>query len=338
MKMPFHPRGLFAGCLLLLLSPFAAHADEGPGSVLALFLRLPDLPRTAEEAMQWVDPRGQLIHPGLLALNADIRAHQQAVAAIGQAAGAGHRAQSGRMLDDLATGMADSGIDMARLQRDPADALQVQERIIRMSPQEMMAMSQRLSNPLNQDRKLGNEAQAQVNDTPTVQAAAAAGASYRQAAPARMRTCVAQWQEAEAAASTIRLMPQRTTLPKPSPEWENIGSEAACRAPWKAYADTVLPLMIERDTAILRVRTAAWQRQRLAVAEEMKTADPHLTAARLGAASRRLANQLAIFGYDESVIGELLQLIDRMTQTVTSAAAVANCGPQIVLAPAAACR
>ena len=338
MKSTAPARRLLAACLLVLVTPHAARADVEPVSVWSLYQRLPEPPRSAEEALQWLDPHGQLNHPVLLALKADIQAHQQALAQIGQNAGARHRADAARNVADLSTGLADAGIDMARMQRDPDYAQQVQDRIGRLSPQEMLALSQRMARPINEDRKLANAAQAQVDDEPAVQAAAAAGAAYRQGLSARTQARLAQWQAAEASALAIRSQPLQPGLTRPSPEWDHIGCEAACRAQWQRYAERVLPLMLARDTAILRVRSAALQRQRMALADEMRAADRHLVAARYGAASLSPANQQAIVGYDSSALGELLAWMDRLTDTVTSAAAVARCGPQAVLAPGTLCR
>ena len=121
-------------------------------------------------------------------------------------------------------------------------------------------------------------------------------------------------------------------------DWENIGCEAPCRAQWEAYASQALPLMIERDSAILQARRAAVQRQRAAVAEGIKIADGHLLATRYGAASQSQVNQMKIATYDGVAIGELTGLIDRITDSVRSAAAVANCGKQAVLVPRAVCQ
>jgi hypothetical protein len=49
-------------------------------------------------------------------------------------------------------------------------------------------------------------------------------------------------------------------------------------------------------------------------------------------------NQMKIAAYDGVAIGELTGLIERIADSVKSAAAVANCGKQIVLAPGAVCR
>jgi len=327
-----------AAAMILALVAGGARADDGPSSVLALFNRLPELPTTAQEATRWVDKQGKLLHPGLLALQADIKLHQQAIDRLGAAAGERGRAQGAVVVADLGQGMADAGIDMARLQRDPAYAQQVQERLRKMSPQEAMALSQRMSQPMNQDPRLQNAAKAMVDDAPAVKAAATAGEAYSQAQLARLKAQEAIWREAEAAADVIRHRPLNVPAAKPAMEWENIGCEAPCRAQWDAYASKALPLMVARDTEVLLARRAAVQRQRAAVAEGIKLADGHLVATRYGAASQSQANQMKITGYDGAAIGDLIYLVDRISDSVRSAAAVAHCGKQVVLVPGAICQ
>lgn len=96
--------------------------------------------------------------------------------------------------------------------------------------------------------------------------------------------------------------------------------------------------MIARDTEVLRIRHAALQRQRAAVIEEIKTADRHLAVSQFGALSHSQVNQMKTVGCDGAAIGEISRLIDRITDSVKSAAATTQCGKQIVLAPRAVCR
>ena len=64
-------------CLVMAIVGSSSEAAE-PRSVVELFNRVPELPATAEEAVRWFDQSGTLIHPGLLALKADIEAGKQA--------------------------------------------------------------------------------------------------------------------------------------------------------------------------------------------------------------------------------------------------------------------
>ena len=324
--------------LLALCAAAAAHAADSPSSVAALLARVPDLPATAEEAARWVDKNGSLVHPGLLALRRDIEAHQEAIGQIQKSAAMRHQAQSAIATEDLGKGMADVGIDMARMQSDPAYAKEVQDRMRKMSPQELMAMSQKMSQPLNQDKRYQNAAKAMVDDAPAVIAAAEAGEAYSGAQMTRLKAHLAVWQEADEAISRVMKKPLAVGMAKPAMEWENIGCNAGCQAQWEAYAAKTLPLMIARDTEVLRIRRAALQRQRAAVTDEIKTADKHLAASQFGALSQSQVNQMKIVAYDGAAIAEISQLVDRIGDSVKSAAVVAQCGKQIVLAPGAVCR
>ena len=324
--------------LFALSAATGARAAESPSSVAALLARVPDLPATAEEATRWVDKNGVLVHPALLALRKDIEAHQQAIGQIQKSVAERHQAQSAIATEDLGKGMADVGIDMARMQSDPAYAKEVQDRMRKMSPQELMAMSQKMSQPLNQDKRYQNAAKAMVDDTPAVIAAAEAGEAYSGAQMTRLNAHLAVWQEADEAISRVLKKPLAVGMAKPAMEWENIGCDAGCQAQWDAYAAKTLPLMIARDTEILRIRRTALQRQRAAVTEEIKTADGHLAASQFGALSQSQVNQMKIVAYDGAAIGEISHLIDRIGDSVKSAAATTQCGKQIILAPRAMCR
>lgn len=327
-----------AGLAATFLFAQNAHAAGAPPSIASLFQRVPDLPQTAQEAATWVDRSGQLVHPGLLALKADLAAHQRFIEGVQLKAGERHVAQGAVVTENLAKGMADVGIDMARMQRDPAYAQQVQERMRKMSPQELMAMSQKMNQPLQQDTRYQNPASAMVEDAPVNRAAAEAGAAYAQGQIDRMNAHHAAWRETEEAAERIRRQPLKAPLPKPAMAWENIGCDAACRGQWDAYAAKVLPLMIARDTEVLRLQRAALQRQKSSVAAELKVADRHLVAAQYGAQSISQAHQASIVAYDGAALAEIGQLVERITESVRRAAIVTHCGPQIVLAPGAVCR
>lgn len=330
-----------AAALAALLSLVVAHdapAADTPPSIATLFQRVPDLPATAEEAATWVDKTGRLVHPGLLALKADIAAHQRAMEQVQLATAQDGVAQGQVVADNMNQGLASVGIDMARMQRDPAYAKEVQDRMRQMSPQELMAMSQKMNAPLNADPRFTNQAQAMVDDTPVVRAAAEAGRAYTEGQPARLQAHQKLWREADEAAARLRRKPLQVAVAKPRMEWENIGCDAGCRAAWDAYATAMLPLMIARDTEALRVHRATLQRHRAAVADGLKTADRHLLASQYGAASRSQAHRGWIAGYDGAALGEISFLIERITDSVKAAAVVAHCGKQIVLAPGAVCR
>ncbi len=314
-----------------------AHAADTPPSIATLFQRVPELPATAEEAATWVDKGGRLVHPGLLALKADIAAHQRAMEPIQRATAQDGYAQGQVVTENMNKGLASAGIDMARMQRDPAYAKEVQERMRQMSPQELMALSQKMNAPLNADPRFTNQAQAMVEDAPAVRAAAEAGRVYTEGQPARLQAHQKLWREADEAAAKLRQKPLQVGVAKPKMEWENIGCDAGCRSAWDAYATAMLPLMIQRDTDALRLHRATLQRHRASLADGLKAADKHLVASQYGAASRSQANRGWIAGYDGVALGEISFLVERITDSVKSAAVTAHCGKQIVLAPGAVC-
>lgn len=87
---------------------------------MSLLNAFPELPASAEQASAWVDKRGTLVHPGMLQLQQSIDAHRAYVSRIAAAHGAHNLQQGHVMVEAPAQGMANEGIDMQRMQRDPA--------------------------------------------------------------------------------------------------------------------------------------------------------------------------------------------------------------------------
>src|SRR5262245_33314950 len=81
-------------------------APPEPTAVVDLFNRLPQLPATSQEAATWVSKDGTLVHPGLVALKADIESHRKFVAAPLEGQGDADRAEAAVKVDDLNKGMA----------------------------------------------------------------------------------------------------------------------------------------------------------------------------------------------------------------------------------------
>ena len=335
-----HARLLLASTLAIgaaLAPALPARAAELPSSPLTLFERLPDAPESPADATRWFDKARTLIHPGLLALKADYEAHLQALAQLRQQHAERSRGQGELATHNLARGMADIGIDMERMQRDPAYAAQVQERMRKMSPQEMIAMSQRMSQPLNQDKRYVNEARAKAEDAAAVRAAAEAGQGYMQAVPARSESLARLMREADAEIERINSKPLNIPASKPAMDWQNIGCDAGCRARWDSYADAAAPLMIARAGEALRIRRAALRRQRELLAEGMRNADRHLVASRWGIGAKSADNQQLILGYDESAAGKLPYLIEQLENASLAAASMVHCARHWARAPGTVC-
>jgi len=315
-----------------------AHAAPASG-VLELFNRLPAPPATAEEAARWVDRGGTVVHPGLLALKADIEAHRRAVAAPMQAQVPAQQAQALQQHTDLAQGMASVGIDMQRMHSDPAYARQVQARMRSMTPDQIIAMSKAMSQPMNQNPNRPNEARAMADEAPPVKAAAEAGFDYGNQQGARIQAHVARWKETESEVSgKVFAAPLKVDVPKPRIEFDNPGCDSACDAAWQAYAARMLPLMVARDTQALQLRRDALLRERQAAAPLIAQADRTLKAATYGETALSSTHQLRIVGYDEGMLGEIGLLLSKTEEIARLASRNVHCGAQAVTVPQAVCR
>lgn len=332
MKFPV----VFSG---LALVTFGAAAHAAPSSIQSLYDRIPELPATAQEAAKWFNKSQQLVHPGLLALKRDIDAHQQALGEVTKPLSEKTHKEAGYQMESLGKGMADVGIDMQRMSTDPAYAAQVQERMKKMSPAEIMAMSQKMNKPMQQDKRITNQAKAMVEDPPAVREAAEVGFAYSSKQVDRMQAFHKRWGQTDAEVEKIiaKGLPQ-VGQKKPTMEYDNIGCDNACQAAWDGYAAKVLPLMIARDTEILKVRRAALQREKSSIAGDIKTADRHLLATQFGALSQSTANQSRIVGYDSAALSDIALILERVEASARDASIVTNCGPQVVKVPQAVCQ
>lgn len=330
-------RCLVAATVCLLNAPWSVAAP--PTGVLDLFTRLPEPPATAEEAARWMDKDGKLVHAPLIALKADIEAHRKAVAAPMQAQAPAQRVQAKMQVDDMSKGMANVGIDMARMQSDPAYAKEVQARMKSMSPEQLMAMSKAMSQPMNQNPNRKNEAVAMDQDSPAVKAAAEASFEYGNQQVARIQSHSTRWKDTEAEVnSKLFATPLKVDVPKPRIEFDNPGCDKACEAGWQAYAAKMLPLMIARDTQALKLRRDALLRERQAIAPTIAQADKALKAAGYGESALSSTHQLRIVGYDEGMLGEIDLLITKTEEITLRASRTVHCGSQAVTVPQAVCR
>ena len=315
-------------------------ASAAPSSgVLELFNRLPDPPVTAEEAARWVDKNGTVVHPGLLALKRDIEAHRHAVAAPLQAQVPIQQTVALQQHADLDKGMANVGIDMQRMRSDPAYAKEVQARMQSMTPDQIIAMSKAMSQPMNQSPNRHNEAKAMADEAPAITAAAEASTEYGNQQVSRLQAHGARWKQTEAEVSSkVFAAPLKVDVPKPRIEFDNPGCDKACDAAWQVYAAKMLPLMVARDTQALKVRRDALLRERQAVAPTITQADKTLKAAAYGEKALSTTNQSRIVGYDEGMLGEINLLLTKTEEIAKVASRNVHCGAQAVTAPQAVCR
>ena len=306
--------------------------------VAELLNRLPEPPATAEEAARWVDKSGALQHPGLIALKADIEAHKRAAEAILQAAVPAQQSQAMQQQGDIAKGMANVGIDMNRMQSDPTYAQQVQARMKSMSPDQLMAMSRAMAQPMNENLNRRNAAVDMANDAPAVKAAAEAGFEYGNQQVARVQAHHARWQSTEASVkSQVFGTPLKADVPKPRIEFDNPGCDKACAAAWDAYAAKMVPLMIVRDTQALKLRRDALQRERQDLVPLIAQADKTLRAAQYGEKALSNTHTQRIVGYDSGMLGEIGLLITKTEEMARTASRSVHCGKQAVQVPAAVC-
>ena len=323
---------------LSLTAAAGAHAAQPASSLTNLLQRFPDLPKTAQEAAGWVDRNGTLVAPSLLQLKTDIDAHQHVVETIAHSHDNAQRAQAMAQVEDISQGLSNAGIDVQRMQSDPAYAQQMQERMRRMSPQEIMAMSQQIAHPMNRDKRITNQAKAMVEDPASVRSAAEAGFAFSSGQTQRTLAHEAIWREAEAQVARINARPLKVKAPKPVMEWQSPGCEKACVAQWDTYAKQMLPLLLARADEILQVRRNALKRNRALVTADVQKAQAHLSATRYGAAANSDVNLSRITAYDVAVVGELNQMLDHFNASVKDAALVKHCGRQMILVPGTLCQ
>jgi len=337
-----HTMKTFTHLLFATLAAFAMGAQAqtpapAPASLQRLLNAVPELPATAEQAARWIDKAGRVVHPPLLQAQAALQQHRQAMQRVAAAQQRAELEQAQVGVGHLAQGLQSVGIDLRRMQTDPAYAQQVQERLRRMTPAEQMAVAQRMAQPQNPDPRYVNAAQAMAEDKPAARAAAEAGQVFVQQQPQRFERHAALWAETEAAAQRLRERKLTPGLPKPAMEWDNPACDQACRALWQGYAARMLPLMLARENEILALHRDALNRQRAGVAPDIATADRHLQAAEFGMASTSTANQGLIVGYDSAAVAEIQALLDRTVEAVQRAAVLPHCGTQAVLVPQAVC-
>jgi hypothetical protein len=323
------------GCAIAAVS--ALHAAPAAG-LADLLGRLPEPPTTAEEAARWVDKSGALQHHGLIALKAEVEVHRRATQSILQAAVPAQQSQAAMQQADLAKGMANAGIDMQRMQSDPSYAQAVQARMKSMTPEQLMAMSRTMAQPMNQNPNLRNAAKDMADDAPAIKLAADAGFEYSNQQVARIQAHHARWQATEADVKRhVFATPLKVDMAKPRMEFDNPGCDKACQGAWEAYAAKVVPLMIARDTDALKLRRDALHKERQALAPTLAQADKTIKAAQYGEKALSHTHTQRIVGYDEGLIGEIGLMITKTEEIARSASRSVHCGKQAVQVPGAVC-
>jgi hypothetical protein len=299
--------------LLVVLAPSVEAAE--PKSLVELLNRVPEPPATAQEAAKWFDNEGHLVHLGILALKADLEANKKA----GEASSArdGANAQALTM-----QGMEHVGIDIARMQRDPGYAKEMQDQIKKMSPQEQMAFVQKMTQP----QRLASlqDVRAMASEAPAVDAAVDVARGWTDVQQGRLKTRLAQSAETEKTVQHVAYTP--AGIAKPKIEFDSIGCDKSCGAQWRAYGEKLWPVVLEREADILQIRRAALQRDRAELTRLMQEGDRLLAPTRYGAGAKSEVNRTWLTGYHLSLIGEIEQLIDQTQTAAKRGSDVVNAG------------
>jgi hypothetical protein len=299
--------------VLALAVPSVAGADQK--SLVDLLSRVPEAPATAQDAAKWFDKEGHLVHPGILALKADLAA--------GKKVGEASSTRDGANAQALAVqGMENVGIDVARMQKDPAYAKEMQDTIKKMSPAEQMAFVQKMTQPQRQ-ASLEN-VKAMASETPAVDAAVDAAKGWNETMQARIKTQIADRSETDKAVQRVAYKP--VGIAKPKMEFDSPGCDKSCDAQWRAYGEKLWPVVLEREADILQIRRTALQRDRTELARLMQDGDRLLAPTQYGAGAKSQVNRTWVTGYHQSLLGEIDQLIEQTQTAAKRAADVVNAG------------
>ncbi|MBK8229032.1 MAG: hypothetical protein IPK72_00320 [Candidatus Eisenbacteria bacterium] len=308
----------------------SAHAETEPASLLSLFERIPPVPTSLQAANAMVDDRQEI--PSIVALLADLELHEATVAQIAHAADAKiqERITGGKSPEQAAQGAATAaGIDIQRMQTDPAYAKEMEARMRAMSPAEMMAFAAAMG------QTMGGEATEAIYDPPAVSAAAEAGKALMDPAAtmARMEAHLARWAEVDRQVAEINHS-YEARYPKLSLGCDGEGGGTPeCIAERGRYEVEMMRLLLARDAEVLKVEAAALERDRTALAERVRAANPHMLAARYGAASEELGNPMNILFLDSVAQGEMRTLASKLAEVAKRAAFITHCGQAYVRTP-----
>ncbi len=324
---------LLLGCSLV----GQLQAAESPASLQSLFNRIPNLPERIEDAVRWVDNEGRIVAPQLTDLSGDLVAQREAVNVIANSQNAASRKDAEAQIQSVNQGISNAGIDVQRLQSDPAYAQQVQASMQKMSPQELMAMSQKMTQPMQQNPTFSNQAQLQANESGAVKQAAAAGAKYSGNQAQRIQASEAIWQQAAADIKRLQQQPLQVQASKPRSDWDDVSCNRDCRAQWEVYTTQMLPLLEARANQILKIQQQAVKQHRAALSQAVKDADRHMQATAYGKQAQSQLNLAYITGYDIGMVGDMEQLVTHVSKSVEDAAYVKQCGKQMIRSPHALC-
>lgn len=318
MRLVAHRATLAQALVCSIALSATAFAQPQMPALIDLYTALPQPPATPQDAATWFDARGTLVHPGLIALKQKIATHRTGLEARQTDVSVQAVPQGLRTVADLGAGMANAGIDMRRMQTDPAYAQQMQARLQAMTPQQLMELSMKMAQPMNDDAGLVNQAKAAADDPDVVQSAIEVAQRGAIEQSERMSARAALWQTNEAAIAKITAAPLNPGRPKPTQQIGE-GCGAPCIAAWQAYESALATAQIARDGEVLALRRSAFTQAREDVAPFVREADTHLKATNYGDLSSSQHNKSLLQTLDGAALGEVEDLVTRLEEMAKTA-------------------
>ncbi|MDR4495680.1 MAG: hypothetical protein AB7P17_15210 [Nitrospirales bacterium] len=301
------------GTLGLILCVWVGFADaQQPKSVFDLLNRVPDPPSTARESLRWFDKEGHLGHAVVLALKDDIEQYRKSSEQLAHV----ENEDEGRAF--LILGLEHVGIDAARLQSDPIYSANMKASLDRMTMEEKLALAQKIMEPSMTSQS--SDGASNAKELQAVLAAVKVAETFPQRRTAwqnGMRVeLVRNFEEMPA------LVPQQVLAKsQPTTNWNSPECKADCVSQWKDYGLDLWPLILERETEILRKRRAVLQYYKTFLAEEfMQEGNTQLGATLYGRLALTPDNRRMLANYHQGLLEEISGLIE-LTETAAKRAA-----------------
>lgn len=302
---------MWVSATLLLVGPVQA-AD--PKSLLELLSHVPDVPATVQEAGAWYEshpsPTSQypvltLIQQKLIAVRAELAASKQASEAIFQSAGEALHTEPQQ-------GQVVHGIDMTRMQKDPAYQKEMEKKIQKMPMQEQMAIMNAMMAP--QMKAMQQDMMAGADESAAVQAAVDASRTYQIEGNRWYLGRSGPLQEELNVDQAVGKRPIPAGMPKQA--WDDVGCDSACDKQWQAYAEKSWPTLLAHETKRLQARRSVLQRYKSELIARLQD-DKLVVAAQFGKGARSQMNRQAIamhYGGMMSYIQDYADMVERVTQ------------------------
>ena len=289
-----------------------------PQSVFDLLNRVPDPPSSAREALRWFDKEGRLGHSVVLGLKDEITQYQAESRQLAQAP-----------IQDsdwaaLILGLDHVGIDAARLQTDRIYSVKIKEQLARMTIEEKLDLAQKILEPPIAAQQ--TESKGQGIESLAVQKALLIADTF----PERR----AAWRTGKRVELVNRfgeiphLVPlQKPDRPPPAVTWGSTECQADCVAQWKDYGNVLWPLVLERETEILRKRREILHHYKTVLAEEfMQEGERHIGATLHGQLALHAVHREALAHYHQSLLSEINGVLDLTEAAAKQAADVIFAG------------